>query len=143
MPLKTNFDERPEINLTSLLDVVFLMVLFFMVSTTFAQWENRIDLKVPTVREGGAMTAPPARRVVSVTRDGTMLLDRQQVTLDQLVSRLKKAREEYPGLGVVVRGDGQGAFQHVAEALNACKQAGIEELGITVQIARGGTARTR
>ncbi len=136
MPLKTYLDEQPEINLTALIDVVFQLVLFFMVCTTFAQWEHRVDLQVPTVRESGPMTPPPTRRVVSVMRDGGVQLDNQAVSLDELTRRLKDARKEYPELGVIVRGDGAGAFQHVAEALNACKLAGIQDLGITVRVAR-------
>jgi biopolymer transport protein ExbD len=47
---------------------------------------------------------------------------------------LAAARAQYSDLGVLVRGDGQGVFQRVAEVLNACKQAGIQELGITVRL---------
>jgi biopolymer transport protein ExbD len=80
------------------------------------------------------LTTAPERRVVNVYRDGTVTLDEKQVTLDQLTKRLATARAQYSDLGVLVRGDGQGVFQRVAEVLNACKQAGIQELGITVRL---------
>ena len=77
-----------------------------------------------------------AELLVNVYSDGTMSLDRETVTLPQLTARLAQARSEYEGLGVIVRGDADGAFQYVADALNACRQAGIAEMGISVRLAR-------
>ncbi len=66
-------------------------------------------------------------------RDGTITLDGKPVTLDDLTARLATARGQTRTLGVLVRGDAQGQFQQVAAVLNACKQAGINELGISVR----------
>jgi biopolymer transport protein ExbD len=134
MPLKTHLDEQPTLNLTSMMDVVFLLLIFFMVGTKFSELERKIELKVPEVTDRGALTTAPEKRVVSVFRDGTLSLDRSPVTLEQLTSQLTAARSQYADLGVLVRGDGQGTFQRVAEVLNACKQAGISELGISVRL---------
>ncbi len=49
------------------------------------------------------------------------------------MDRLARMREQYADLGVLVRGDAHGEFQPVARVLNACKQAGIQELGISVR----------
>ncbi|MCX7426917.1 MAG: biopolymer transporter ExbD [Planctomycetia bacterium] len=133
MPLKTHLDEQPTLNLTSMMDVAFLLIFFFMVSTKFTELERKIGLKVPEVADRGALTAAPEKKVVNVYRDGTLSLDRTPVTLEELTSRLATARSQYADLGVLVRGDGQGQFQRVAEVLNACKQAGIAELGISVR----------
>jgi len=133
MPLKTYMDEPPTVNLTSLIDVIFMLIIFFMVGTQFTELERRIGLQVPTVSDHGALTAAPEKRIVNVYRDGTITLDRQTVTLDELTQRLATARREYAELGVLVRGDGPGPYQHVADVLNACKQAGIRQLAISVR----------
>jgi biopolymer transport protein ExbD len=73
-----------------------------------------------------------------VYRDGVITLDEKSVTLEQLTEQLAAARAQYSDLGVLVRGDGQGMFQRVAEVLNACRQAGIQELGITVRLVPPG-----
>jgi biopolymer transport protein ExbD len=138
MPLKTHHDEVPTLNLTSMIDVVFLLIIFFMVGTKFADMERDIALQVPQVSEGGALTPAPEKRIVNVYRDGRITLDRQDVSLEQLEAQLAHARTEYAELGVIVRGDAEGPFQNVASALNACRQAGISELGISVRLARGG-----
>jgi biopolymer transport protein ExbD len=135
MPIKTHHDEQPTLNLTPMIDVVFLLIIFFMVGTKFTELERKIGLQVPVVSDAGALTPAPEKRVVNVYQDGQIALDRQQVTLEELTKRLADARSEYKDLGVLIRGDAAGTFQRVAEVLGACKQAGIAELGISVRIA--------
>ncbi|MEX2119088.1 MAG: biopolymer transporter ExbD [Pirellulales bacterium] len=134
MPLKTHIDEQPSLNLTSMIDVVFLLIIFFMVGTRFAEMERKIGLRVPEVSNAAALSAAPEKKVVHVYRDGQLTLDRDSVSLADLTVRLATARSQYPDLGVLVRGDAQGPFQNVAEVLNACKQAGVAELAISVKL---------
>jgi biopolymer transport protein ExbD len=121
-------------NLTSMLDVLFLLIIFFMAGTKFAEMERKIALRVPQVSDHGALTAAPEKRIVNIYQDGQITLDRQTVTLDELRVKLSAARGQYKDLGVLVRGDAIGAFQNVAQVLNACKQAGINELAISVRV---------
>ncbi|MFZ5831304.1 MAG: ExbD/TolR family protein [Planctomycetota bacterium] len=143
MPLKTHLDEQPSLNLTPMIDVVFNLIIFFMVGTQFMDPERQIGLQVPQVTDHGVLSAAPERKVINVARDGEITLDQQPVTVDELVTRLTAARQEYSNLGVLVRGDSEGKYQNVAAALNACKQAGIRELGISVRLMphNGGTRR--
>lgn len=134
MPLKTHIDEQPTLNLTSMIDVVFLLIIFFMVGTKFTELERKISLEVPQVADRGALTPAPEKKVVNVYRDGQVTLDRRPVTLDQLTEELTIAHGQYADLGVLIRGDGHGEFQRVAEVLNACKQAGVAELAISVRL---------
>ena len=133
MPLKTHLDDEPTLNLTAMLDVMFLLIIFFMLGTRFTDDERKLGLMVPEVVDRGALTAGPARKEVNVFRDGTITLDRTAVTLDQLTTRLAGARRQHGELGVLVRGDARGEFQNVASVLTACKRAGVRELGITVR----------
>lgn len=134
MPLKTHADEPPGLNLTSMIDVLFLLIIFFMVGTKFTELERKIGLRVPQVADHGALSAAPEKKVVNVYDDGQITLDRQNVSLSELTRELATARAQYPDLGVLVRGDGAGRFQRVAEVLNACKQAGVAELAISVRL---------
>src|SRR5262245_27891346 len=103
MPLKTQFDEMPTLNLTSLIDVLFLLIMFFMLGTKFAQYERKIRLQVPTVSDGKALSAAPEKRVVNVYQTGQVTLDGQNVSLKELTGRLAVARRQYKDLGVLVR----------------------------------------
>jgi biopolymer transport protein ExbD len=139
MPLKTCRDELPSLNLTAMIDIIFQLIIFFMVGTRFSELEERrIALQVPSVSSTSALAAPPEKTVVNVYRDGHVTLQGQPLTLDELTSRLAQARSEYADLNVLVRGDAEGRFQYVAEVLNACKQAGIAELAISVKLGSPG-----
>jgi len=132
MPLKTHNDEQPTLNMTPMIDIVFLLIIFFMVGTKFTEMEKKLDLRVPDVVDQGALTAAPARRIVNVYRDGSITLDREPVDLDELTSRLAHARAQYSDLGVLVRADHKGEVGPVARVLNACVQAGIQRTAISV-----------
>ncbi|MCH5377475.1 MAG: biopolymer transporter ExbD [Planctomycetes bacterium] len=135
MPLKTHMDEPPTINMTPMIDIVFLLIIFFMVGTKFVEMERKIAVKVPAVQNVETLTPAPQKRVINVYRDGQISLDRQPVTLEQLAAELAAGRQEYADLGVIVRGDAEGAFQNVATVLNTCRRAGIAEMGISVRVA--------
>jgi biopolymer transport protein ExbD len=138
MPLKVQQDEPMQLNLTPMIDVLFLLIIFFMVATTFGDLERNMELKVPEVADAGDSVQPAKPLVINVFADGTLDLDSQPVTLEELKSRLVEARERRGQPTVVIRGDAQCAFQNVASALSACKGADISELGITVRMAAGG-----
>jgi biopolymer transport protein ExbD len=143
MPLKTHQEEAPSLNLTPMIDVLFLLIIFFMAGTKFKDWESRLNLKLPQVSQDGALAPAPEKRVVNVYRDGRISLDRDFVTMTELIQRLTASKQEYGGLGVVVRGDAEGAFQHVASVLGACREAGITDMGISVRVVQNteGTQR--
>ncbi len=135
MASRIEFDEIPALNLTSLIDVLLVLIIFFVVGTKFIEAERQIELKLPHVSGRGALAAAPEKKVINVYRDGQITLDRQAVKLEDLAQRLAAARSQYKALGVVVRGDGNATYQAVANVLNACKQAGIADLTIAVEVA--------
>ncbi len=143
MPLKTQTDELPALNLTPMIDVVFLLIIFFMAASKFAEVEADIELQLPEVATAAPLTSAPKQRTVSVEQSGQVQLDGAEVTLAELTTQLATAQREFPQLSVVIRGDAACAFQHVAAALAACKDAKISELGITVKLAQGTANVTR
>ena len=132
MPLKIPADPEPSMNLIPMIDVMLQLLIFFMLGTKFVEMERNIELEVPRVVDAAPLSAAPERKIVNVYRDGEVTLDGKAVTLDELQQHLANGRRQYGDLGVLVRGDSQGAFQPVADVLNVCKQAGIAELGIAV-----------
>lgn len=134
MPLKTHIDEQPGLNLTPMIDIVFLLIIFFMVGTKFSELERKIGLHVPAVANNGALSAEPEKKLVNVYRDGRVELDSQEVSLDELTRRLTAARQQYPRIGVMVRGDADSRYQTVANVLGACSQAGIAKMAVAVKL---------
>ena len=143
MPLKTYQEDQPTLNLTPMIDVVFLLIIFFMVGTKFTELERNIKLEVPRVSDVSALTSAPEKRVINVYRDGSITFDRTIVSLVELQESLRVARGEYQGLSVLIRGDAAVPFQSVASVLGACRQAGIDEMGISVRMASNKTSTIR
>jgi biopolymer transport protein ExbD len=143
MPLKTHQDEMPALNLTPMIDVVFLLIVFFMGASKFADLERDIDLRLPEVAKADAAQAAAKARQVAVYSDGRLELDRESVTLVQLTERLSATIKEQSALSVVILGDAASDFQHVADALAACKEAGVSKLAVSVRVAEGATSARR
>lgn len=133
MALRQSRTEDTSINLTPMIDVVFLLVIFFMVGTKFSQQEGRIPVNLPGVGQPQAMVRGPDKRIVEVSRDGAVYLDGAPVTLEQLQSELRRAHTAYPDLGVVVRGDAAGTLDGYARVLSICSNSGIQRLDVAVQ----------
>lgn len=140
MPLKTQHDEMPNLNLTSLIDVVFLLIVFFMTASRFTDPARDIDLRLPEVTEGESLSIAQKAREIAVHADGQLSLDHEKVTLDELKSRLANAIVGGPKQSVVILGDAGCPFQHVAAAMAACKEAGVTDLAVSVQVADGATS---
>jgi biopolymer transport protein ExbD len=147
MPLKTHQDDIPAINLTPMIDIVFQLIIFFMVGARFTELEKKVDLSVPQVAGAAKLPRAPERRVINVYRDGRLELNRSPVSLDNLTRLLADDQRQYTDVGVVIRADAEGPFQHVAGVMTACRQAGISDLGISVRMATGpiaaGTSGTK
>ena len=138
MPLKTHQDDMPAINLTPMIDIVFQLIIFFMVGARFTELEKKVDLSVPKVAGAASLPPLPEQRVINVFRDGRIELNRRPLSLPELKSQLAEDQRQYSQVGVVVRADADGPFQNVAAVFTACREAGIDEMGISVRMAQPG-----
>lgn len=125
MPLKTLEMEEPGLNLTPMIDIVLLLVIFFMVGTQFTEDESQYEIALPTVSDARPLTALPDEIVVNVTKDGALYLAGEQRTVLEVEQELKAAKKRYANQSVIIRGDGSGPYQNVMTILNLCKRAQI------------------
>lgn len=136
MPIKPTVEDGLQINLTPMIDVVFLLVIFFMAATQFAGAERTLDLELPEVAgEGAGVLVAHEPTIVSVQANGQVLLDGKSLSLDDLTEDLKMLIADRPDLEVLLNGDARCDFQEVAAALAACRASGVTNLGITVEVA--------
>lgn len=136
MPLKTSADEQPTLNLTPMIDIVFLLIIFFMVGTKFTELseaEKNIPLHVPTVSAATALTDAPRKSVINLFNDGTITFNNKTVPIEELAKKLQQSRTQYSKAGVVVRGDATVNMQSLTNVLTACRDAGISDMGISVK----------
>ena len=133
--------EEVTINLTPMIDVVFLLVIFFMVGSKFSEAESRIQVQVPSVGDMRSLSRTPDERVVEVTAGGEVSLDGNVVSMDQLSATLRSQVQSYPALKVAVRGDGANSFQRIAEVLHVIRSSGVEKMGIAARSTTGAMRR--
>ena len=113
-----------------MIDVVFLLIIFFMVGTQFTDTEQQIDIKLPGANNLSAMIATPERREVLINSAGTAFLDGQPVTISQLTEQLRQLRLRYPDLAIAVRADGDAMQKYVVPVYGAIQSAGVTNTAV-------------
>ena len=114
-------------NMTPMIDVVFLLIIFFLVSSHLAKRESQLELPLPSAISGEKRTATEGPRVtVNVLPDGKIILAGRSVLGEQLVSLFQRAiQSDGRDVEVVVRTDRHVAFQYVEPIMLSCVRAGI------------------
>ncbi len=122
---KKLFPENPGVPLTPMIDVVFLLLCFFVTSQIFAQWETEIDVALPTAATGGAPQRLPGEVIVNVRADGSTVVNGQVLDDAQLRAMMDRLVQLFPGQPVLLRADKTTAYEHVVRVLDTCRQADI------------------
>jgi biopolymer transport protein ExbD len=133
MPLKAPPLEDPALNLTPMIDVVFNLIIFFMVCTQFAEQERQYDVELPTVAQAQPLTSQPDQIVINVYGDGRIVVHGSPLTLPELLAELKQARARFADQAVLIRGEGQGLYQRITDVLETCHRAQIRNFSLGVE----------
>ncbi len=130
MNLRPHTQPTLEINLTPLIDVVFLLLIFFMVSTTF-QRETRIEIELPEATAAQDQVLPDDKLEIVIDQEGNFFIndravvDTQAITLFRAVSRFVGDNHEMP---VMIRADGKAPYQAVVTVMDVLSQLGMNEM---------------
>jgi biopolymer transport protein ExbD len=121
-------------NMTPMIDVVFLLIIFFLVSSHLARQEVQMPLPLPTASSGERPIDTATRRVtINVLSDGRLMLAGKPVEAEQLRERLDEALRESGGeIEVRIRSDRTVAYQYVEPILLACARTGIWNVAFAV-----------
>ncbi|MFN2508182.1 MAG: ExbD/TolR family protein [Chthoniobacterales bacterium] len=117
--------QHPGIQLAPLVDVLMLLLIFFLLTWNAARNENELDVKVPKASAAKEKTAPIGDVVVNVKTDGTVVVNRRLLNGPELSDLLKGLVQLDPEQAVVIRGDEAGAYRNVVGVLNICSEAGV------------------
>lgn len=120
-------EERVPIELTPLIDMVFLLLIFFLVATTFHQEEREMQIALPFASHAGPISANLQEIVINVDREGQAIVGGRVTTPQELRALLEQRVQVNPEQKVAVRGDRQTAYENVVRVLDVCKAAGIQE----------------
>lgn len=137
MPLKLHQDELPTINLTSMIDILFLLIIFFMVGTNFGLPEGHLLIDLPKIGASSSTVSTIEKAIVEFQADGSIFLDGKRMNANQLTQQLASLHRQKSGLAVSVRGDGGASFGTSVQVTNAIRSAGIKSFDFAVSQGTG------
>ncbi len=131
MRLRTQMDdEELVIPLTSMMDLVFLLLIFFMLTTTFIDPERELEVELPRAESGAEGERPPEEIVLNVLEDGTVVHDGTQLEHDSLLALLRSAAQHDPETPVTIRGHRLAHHEAIVDVMDACGIAGLANLAV-------------
>jgi len=123
LPADTNESDGP--NLTPVIDVVFLLLIFFLVATRFDQEERELDVELPEVAQAQPI-AMTQGLIINISQDGKYKVVRKEYNEDQLSTIIREAKKNNPHQTALIRGDGESALKHAARVMSLCNRAGMD-----------------
>ncbi len=128
---RTAHESLTELNITPLLDLAFVLLVIFIITTIPPVKET--ELKLPTAAKH--LKDPPRKaNYISVQADGKIYLDREDVGVNDLLARLISRRTDNPDLNVIVRGDAHTKYKQIREVLDICQQANIVKVDLATEV---------
>ena len=117
--------ERTGIQLAPMIDVVFLLLIFFIVLWNYARFETEIDISVPAASAGENPERTIGEIVVNVKKEGGIIIEGIERTELETLEMFKSIVSAYPDQALILRGDKEASFDHIVKVLNLCKEANI------------------
>lgn len=122
------------LSLTPLIDVVFLLLIFFLVTSRFEEEERRLNIVLPSATSAAPMIHRPREIVVDVDAQGNIYLRGQPTDFEELRRLLVSAVVNHPiHQSVIIRADANASFQPVVNVMDLCNQAGITDYSVTTR----------
>ncbi len=115
------------INMTPLIDMVFLLLIFFLVATTFASEERDITIQLPGTSAPQALSSPPRQLIINIHEDGRIVVSNQPCSGKELAAMLRDILKSNPDKEVLIRADKRSLFQHYAGVVSICRSVGVHE----------------
>ncbi len=126
------------VELAPLVDIVFLLLVFFLVATTYLDEEKDLSVALPEVASSKGGDRPRLARVLlNVREDGTVLLGTRPVGRNELYRALIEARRANPHVPVILRGDRAASHGDIMAVYDLCRRARIRNLAVAVEHAAG------
>ena len=122
------------LSLTPLIDVVFLLLIFFLVTSEFEEQERKLNIVLPTATSAVPMTGKPREIVIDVDSEGAIYLRGTPTDLDELETLLAAAVANNPtNQSAIIRADRSSSFQPVVSVMDVCNRTGISDYSVTTQ----------
>lgn len=121
---------EPEFGMAPLIDIVFQLLIFFMVATTYSRQERELGIELPAAASAREPQPVPEELVINVFRDGRVTLLGREVAREALAAALSEAARSRGDVPVTIRGDRLVHHEDVVAVLDACGLAGLVNLTV-------------
>ena len=119
--------------LAPMIDILLLLLSFFIISWQFSRSETELNVAVPTAQEGAESERQRGEIIINVLPDGTIRVEGVTVDLPQLRDKLAAIARQFKNQPVRIRGDGKVAYQRIVEVIDTCQKAGIWNISFATQ----------
>ena len=132
---------RVPLSLTSMLDVIFLLLCFFVTASVFSQWEGEISISLPKAATADEPDRLPGEIVVNIVKDGAVKVNGATFTLEALGERLARIARFYPGQAVIIRADKDAKYESLVKVVDTCRAAGVWNFSLATAADGAGDAK--
>ena len=125
-----NLEEESPINMMPMIDMVFLLLIFFLLATTFAQAERERPVQLPGTDSDEPISAERPYLIINITAEGKVVIAGLTYNMekpDDLKTMLEDVAKNPRGRKVLIRADERGVIKSYAEVVELCYQAGLTE----------------
>jgi biopolymer transport protein ExbD len=133
MKFSSRQPEPAQMQLAPMIDIVFLLLIFFIVTWQFTKSETELSVSVPTAQEGADPERQRGEIVINILADGSIKIEGGTVDLAQLLEKLASISAQFKDQPVRIRGDGGVSYQRVVEVIDTCTKAGIWNISFATQ----------
>ncbi len=123
-------DDESEVNITPLIDIVFIMLIFFIVTATFVK-EAGIDVNKPDAPT--AEVKKKANILIAIDANNNIWLDRRKIDVRSVIPNIKRLRAENPEGSVVIQADEESKNKMLVEVMDAARQAGVTNIALAAE----------
>lgn len=123
---ETRMRTRPVLPLAAMVDIMFLLLIFFITTSTLRQQASQIDVTLPTAKTGNTGSTDATRVIISITKNGTIYLGTHTVTLAKLGDTLRALAGESQNESVVIRADRQSPWGLGLHVMDLARDAGLQ-----------------
>ena len=119
--------------LAPMIDILLLLLSFFIISWQFSRSETELNVSVPTAQEGADPDRQRGEIIINVLPDGGIRVEGLTVDLLQLHQKLAAIAKQFKNQPVRIRGDGKVPYQRIVEVIDTCQKAGIWNISFATQ----------
>jgi biopolymer transport protein ExbD len=121
------------IQLAPMIDILLLLLSFFIINYQFSKSETELNVSVPTAQEGAEPERVRGEIIINVLADGSIRVEGLAVDQQQLFDKLSAIAKQFQNQPVRIRGDGALTYQRIVEIVDTCQKAGIWNISFATQ----------